>query len=125
MTPRIILSLAGVLGFLGVALGAFGAHALKARLSSEMLTIFETGVRYQMYHVFALILTGMLAQLMPGPYWQYSALCFLMGICVFSGSLYILVGTGVKTWGAVTPVGGLFLLIAWGLFTASALKSAT
>lgn len=119
------MSLAGALGFLGVALGAFGAHALKARLSPEMLSIFETGVRYQMYHVFALILTGLLAQHMPSSYWSYSALCFLIGTCIFSGSLYILVGTGVKVWGAVTPVGGLFLLMAWGLFALSAWKSAT
>ncbi len=125
MTPRLILSLAGVFGFLGVALGAFGAHALKTRLSPDMLAIFETGVRYQMYHVFALILTGILAQLTPNTYWQYSALCFLVGICIFSGSLYLLVGSGIKAWGAVTPVGGLFLLVAWGLFTASAWKSAT
>lgn len=125
MTPRLILSLAGVFGFLGVALGAFGAHALKTRLSPDMLAIFETGVRYQMYHVFALILTGILAQQTPNTYWQYSALCFVIGICIFSGSLYLLAGSGIKAWGAVTPLGGLFLLVAWGLFTASAWKSAT
>lgn len=125
MTPRLILSLAGLIGLLSVALGAFGAHALKSRLTPEMLIIFETGVRYQMYHVFALIFTGLLAIVLPHPYWQYSALCFMLGICIFSGSLYLLVGTGIKAWGAVTPIGGLFLLIAWGLFAASAWKSAT
>lgn len=125
MTPRLILSLAGLIGFMSVALGAFGAHALKSRVTPEMLVIFETGVRYQMYHVFALIFTGLLARMLPHPYWHYSALSFLIGICIFSGSLYLLVGTGVKTWGAVTPIGGLFLLIGWALFAASAWKSAT
>lgn len=124
MTPRLILSLAGLLGFLSVALGAFGAHALKTRLSAEMLTIFETGVRYQMYHVFALLITGLLAIQFPQAHFERSALCFVVGTLIFSGSLYVLVGTHTKAWGAVTPLGGLFLLVGWFLFALSAWKSA-
>lgn len=124
MTPKIILSLAGGMGFLSVALGAFGAHALKTRLTPDMLTIFETGVRYQMYHTLALLVTGFLALQMPQANFERSALCFLIGVLIFSGSLYLLVGTNTKTWGAVTPIGGLFLLAGWFLFVLSAWKSA-
>lgn len=124
MTARIILSLAGMLGFLAVALGAFGAHALKTRLSADMLVIFETGVRYQMYHVFALLMSGLLSLHFPQAHFERSALCFLVGMIIFSGSLYLLVGTNTKAWGAVTPIGGVFLLIGWFLFALSSWKSA-
>ncbi len=124
MSPRIILTLAGALGFLSVVLGAFGAHALKSRLSPEMLAIFETGVRYQMYHALAMLGTGILALQLPAGGWGKSAMCFFIGSVIFSGSLYILVASGVKIWGAVTPVGGVFMLIGWILFLLSAWKSA-
>ena len=93
--------------FLAVGLGAFGAHALKARLSPEMLAVFETGVKYQVYHALALLLLAALR----GP--SKAAWCFTAGIVIFSGSLYILALTGEKKWGAVTPVGGLLFLIGW------------
>jgi uncharacterized membrane protein YgdD (TMEM256/DUF423 family) len=93
--------------FLAVGLGAFGAHALKARLSPEMLAVFETGVKYQVYHALGLLLLAALR----GP--SKAAWCFTAGIVIFSGSLYVLALTGVKKWGAVTPVGGLLFLIGW------------
>jgi uncharacterized membrane protein YgdD (TMEM256/DUF423 family) len=108
------LLIGAVLGFLGVALGAFGAHGLRSRLSPEMLVIFETGVRYQMYHVFALLIVAAAighagqARLLTISGWS-----FITGILVFSGSLYALALTGTTTWGAVTPIGGLGFLIGW------------
>ncbi|MBI4061621.1 MAG: DUF423 domain-containing protein [Elusimicrobia bacterium] len=93
--------------FLAVGLGAFGAHALKARLPPELLAVFETGVRYQVYHALALLLLAALR----GP--EKAGWCFAAGIVLFSGSLYLLALTGVRKWGAVAPVGGLLFLIGW------------
>src|SRR6266436_3488027 len=104
---RTFLLIGSVLGFLGVVLGAFGAHALRARLSPEMLVVFETGVRYQMYHAFAILSVGLILGRMGG--WMISAAgwLFAAGIVLFSGSLYLLAFTGVTVLGAVTPIGGL------------------
>jgi uncharacterized membrane protein YgdD (TMEM256/DUF423 family) len=96
--------------FLDVALGAFGAHALKNRLTPEMLTVFETGVRYQAYHALALLLLAALR----GP--DKAAWCFVGGIVLFSGSLYALALTGVRWLGAITPIGGVLFLVGWVLF---------
>lgn len=113
-TARWLLTFAALSGFLSVACGAFGAHALKARLSAEMLTIFETGARYQMYNSLTLLAVGVLALLLPGlkPLGTVGAL-LIGGTVVFSGSLYLLSLSGVKIWGAVTPLGGLLLLAGW------------
>ena len=93
----------------GVALGAFGAHALKSALTPDLLANFETGVRYQMYHGLGLLALALL----PG---QRRAPAFLLaGTVIFSGSLYLLAFTGTKWWGAVTPVGGVLQLVGWGL----------
>ena len=103
-----------LLGFLGVAAGAFGAHGLRGRLSPEMLVVFETAVRYQMYHVFALLITAAVigrvgdARLLSIAGWS-----FVAGIALFSGSLYALVFTGIGRLGAITPIGGLAFLIGW------------
>ena len=107
MSPSLWIRLGAGFMFLAVGLGAFGAHALKARLSPEMLAIFETGVRYQVYHALALLLLAALR----GP--EKAGWCFTAGIALFSGSLYLLALTGVKKWGAVTPIGGLLFLIGW------------
>jgi uncharacterized membrane protein YgdD (TMEM256/DUF423 family) len=104
---------AGVAGFLGVALGAFGAHALEARLSPDMLAVFETGVRYQMYHVFAVLAAAWAWARWPGRLFSAAGWLFLAGILVFSGSLYLLALTGVRMLGAVTPLGGLAFLAGW------------
>jgi uncharacterized membrane protein YgdD (TMEM256/DUF423 family) len=99
--------------FLAVALGAFGAHALKARLTPEMLAIFETGVRYQVYHALALFVVAFVSTLSPGRAVQTAGWCFVLGILFFSGSLYALALSGVRRWGAVTPIGGVFFLAGW------------
>jgi len=111
---RTFLLIGSILGFLGVALGAFGAHALKARLSADMLTAFETGVRYQMYHVFAvLIVAAAIGQMGRAHLLVVAGWSFVAGIVLFSGSLYALTLTGVGGLGAITPLGGLLFLIGW------------
>jgi uncharacterized membrane protein YgdD (TMEM256/DUF423 family) len=101
-------------GFLGVAAGAFGAHGLRGRLSPDMLAVFETAVRYQMYHVFALLITAALisrvgdARLLSIAGWS-----FVTGMLLFSGSLYALALSGISGLGAITPVGGLAFLLGW------------
>jgi uncharacterized membrane protein YgdD (TMEM256/DUF423 family) len=119
---RTFLMLGGILGFLGVAFGAFGAHALRARLSAEMLAVFETGVRYQMYHTLAMLIVAAAighigsARLLEAAGWSFFA-----GVLLFSGSLYALALTGVTTFGAVTPIGGLLFLIGWACLTVFAI----
>jgi uncharacterized membrane protein YgdD (TMEM256/DUF423 family) len=110
---RTLYTCAGVAGFLGVALGAFGAHALKARLEPDMLAVFETGVRYQMYHVFALVAAAWAWARWPGRVFAWAGGLFVAGIVVFSGSLYLLALTGVRMLGAITPLGGLAFLAGW------------
>ena len=92
-----------------VALGAFGAHALKTALSAEQLAIFETGVRYQMYHGLGLLVLGAYPRQRRGPKW------LLAGTLIFSGSLYALALTDIKVLGAITPIGGVLQLIGWSL----------
>jgi uncharacterized membrane protein YgdD (TMEM256/DUF423 family) len=110
---RIFLAIGAFLGFLGVAAGAFGTHGLRDRLSPDMLTIFETGVRYQMYHALALLAVGWLADRSPSLSVILAGWLFIAGTVVFSGTLYVLSMTGVRGWGAVTPLGGLALLAGW------------
>src|SRR5215217_241203 len=102
-----------LMGFVGVGLGAFGAHGLRGRLSPEMLAVFETGVRYQMYHALALLATAALMTRADGRAVLVAGWSFTAGILIFSGSLYALALTGVTTLGAVTPLGGLAFLIGW------------
>lgn len=102
-----------IFAFLAVAAGAFGAHALKPRLSAEMFDIFEVGARYQMYHALALLAVGLAWQRAPVPWLQYGGYSFIAGVFIFSGSLYLLALTGVRWWGAVTPIGGTAFLIGW------------
>ena len=94
-------------------LGAFGAHALKQKISGEMLSIFEVGVRYQMYHALGLILIALAIQHFPGFSLEWAAWLLVGGILIFSGSLYILALTGNTLWGAITPIGGMLWIIAW------------
>ncbi len=110
---RIFLASGALLGFLGVAAGAFGTHGLRERLSPEMLNIFESGVRYQMYHALALLAVGWLADRSPSLPVNLAGWLFIAGTVVFSGTLYVLSLTGVRGWGAVTPLGGLALLAGW------------
>ena len=105
--------LGAVFGFLGVGLGAFGAHALQARLSPDDLAVFETGVRYQMYHALALLLLAALQLRTGGAGGTLAGWAFVVGILLFSGSLYLLVLTGQRSLGAVTPFGGVAFLVGW------------
>jgi uncharacterized membrane protein YgdD (TMEM256/DUF423 family) len=108
------LLVGSLLGFLGVAAGAFGAHGLRSRLSVEMLAVFETAVRYQMYHVFAILLVAAaMGRLGDARLLSLAGWSFVAGIVLFSGSLYALALTGVTTLGAITPLGGLAFLIGW------------
>lgn len=99
--------------FVGVAAGAFGAHALESVIGSELLEIYETGVRYQMFHALALLALGLVATVQPGGRWSIPIWLFAAGTVLFSGSLYVMALTGVRWLGAVTPIGGLCFLIGW------------
>jgi uncharacterized membrane protein YgdD (TMEM256/DUF423 family) len=111
---RTFLLLGATLGFLGVAIGAFGAHGLRKSLGPDMLAVFETGVRYQMYHVFALlIVSAAIGHLGAARLLVMAGWFFFGGILLFSGSLYALALTSTGILGAITPVGGLLFLIGW------------
>ncbi|HEY3934141.1 MAG TPA: DUF423 domain-containing protein [Gemmatimonadales bacterium] len=112
MTSRLAAMLGAGLGALGVVLGAFGAHALRARLEPRDLEIFETGVRYQMYHAFALLAAAWLIS-RQAPSATTAAWAFVAGVIVFSGSLYLMVATGQRWLGAITPIGGLAFIAGW------------
>lgn len=99
--------------FLAVAAGAFGAHALRARLDADMLAVFETAARYQMYHALALLLVAWAGAQWPGASVAPAGWLFTAGILIFCGSLYILVLSGARWWGAVTPIGGVAFLAGW------------
>lgn len=109
------LVIAAFAGALSVVLGAFGAHTLKTYLDAPSLTTFETGVRYQFYHVFALALAGILYKEYPNKKLVISGNLFILGMIFFSGSLYLLsfLGTQFSWIGAITPLGGLFFIAGW------------
>lgn len=102
-----------VSAFIGVAAGAFGAHGLKQRLDADLMAVFEVGVRYQMYHAFALIATAWVVSRWPGSMANTAGVLFIVGTLLFSGSLYLLSLTGIRWLGAITPLGGLAWLAAW------------
>jgi uncharacterized membrane protein YgdD (TMEM256/DUF423 family) len=109
-----LLIVGSLVGFATVAIGAFGAHALKERLSLEMMAIFEVGVRYQMYHAFAIFIAVWISTLSGGATLAIiSGWLFFSGILVFSGSLYTLALSNIRAFGAITPIGGLLMLAGW------------
>jgi uncharacterized membrane protein YgdD (TMEM256/DUF423 family) len=110
---KLFFTLGCLSALLSVALGAFAAHGLKARLPPDLLAIFETGVRYHTTHALALFAVAWACTRWPGPLVNASGWLFVAGTLVFSGSLYVLSLTGVRWWGAVTPVGGVAWLAAW------------
>ena len=102
-----------LMGGIGVAIGAFGAHGLRGRLSPEMLAVFETGVRYHMYHALAILATAAILPRIDGRAVIVAGWSFTTGILLFSGSLYALALSGVTTLGAITPLGGVAFLVGW------------
>ncbi len=112
-----IFILSGVVtGLLGVALGAFGAHAFKNFLeNTHRLDTYETAVKYMFYHGLALILTGILQKEYPSIFISNAGWAFLIGVVIFSGSLFALCASGIKVLGAITPIGGVAMIIGWGL----------
>jgi uncharacterized membrane protein YgdD (TMEM256/DUF423 family) len=120
---RLFFLIGAVSAFIGVAAGAFGAHGLKGRLDADMLATFEVGVRYQMYHAFALIAAAWAAARWPGALPVAAGWLFLAGTIIFSGSLYLLSLTGHRWLGAITPVGGLAFLAGWLCLAGACWKS--
>ena len=120
---RVFFALGAVLAGLGVAAGAFGAHGLRARLTPDMLAIFETAVRYQMYHALALLAVGWASARWPESGVALAGWLFVAGIVVFSGSLYVLALTGTRWLGAVTPFGGLAFFVGWATLAWTAWRS--
>ena len=117
---RIFAALGAASGFIGVAAGAFGAHGLKARLTPELLAVFDTAARYQMLHALALLAVAWAIGRWPGRGAVASGWCFVAGTLIFSGSLYLLALTGVRGLGAITPVGGVLFLLGWLLLALAA-----
>ncbi|MEO5800891.1 MAG: DUF423 domain-containing protein [Gemmatimonadales bacterium] len=121
MTPRLATTIGALSAAIAVTLGAFGAHALKDRLDARDLATFETAVRYQMYHAFALIAAAWVIS-RGGSGAGNAAWAFVAGSVVFCGSLYLLVGTGQRWLGAVTPLGGVAFILGWLLLAQAAWK---
>ncbi|WP_372795922.1 DUF423 domain-containing protein [Pontiella sp.] len=122
-TAKLFLSLGAVSGAIGVILGAFGAHGLQDRLTEKLMKTWQTGVEYQFYHTFALLVIGLLALKFQSGLLTSSGWSFVAGILLFSGSLYALSLSGITKLGAITPIGGLFFIAGWILLTLSILKT--
>jgi uncharacterized membrane protein YgdD (TMEM256/DUF423 family) len=119
------LLLGAVFAFVGVAAGAFGAHALDGRLASDLLAVYETGVRYGLVHAVALLFVGLAADRWPDAGWARAGWMFVAGTVLFSGSLFALSLTGLRMLGAVTPLGGVCFLAGWVFALLSAFRSRT
>jgi len=119
---RIFLGIAAIFGGLSVAAGAFASHALKEKLSERAIEIFETGARYQMYHALALLMVALLLSRAEAAQSTLAAagVAFIVGVVIFSGSLYTLSFTNIKWLGAITPLGGLAFIIGWSCLAVAA-----
>lgn len=117
--PQTYLFISAISGFLAVALGAFGAHGLRDKLSADLLAVYQTGVQYHFYHTLALVAVAVLLMLAPPSasrslfLLKWSGSLFAIGIVIFSGSLYVLAISGVRWLGAITPIGGVAFLAGW------------
>lgn len=120
---KIFLLAGTALAALGVILGAFGAHALRKSLAPEMLSAYQTGVLYQLIHALALIAVALAARELGGPILLSAGIFILLGIVLFSGSLYILSTTSIRSIGIITPIGGLAFIIGWLLFFIAAWRT--
>lgn len=122
-TAKLFLTLGAVLLAVAVALGAFGAHALKARLSTELLAVYHTAVQYHFYHALGLLIVGLIAMQLPASGLVRAAgWLMLAGIVLFSGSLYLLTASGMRWLGAITPFGGMAFIGAWLLLALAAMR---
>lgn len=120
---KIFLLIGSILGALTVVIGAFGAHCLEKLLNQNgRMANFETAVKYQMFHVAALLIIAMLMDKYHSAWMNYAAISMIVGIVLFSGSLYTLSMTNVTTWGAVTPIGGLAFILGWVFLAISIYK---
>ncbi len=120
---KLFITLASLSGMLAVVFGAFGAHGLKGKLDDQALKVFETAVQYHFYHTFALLVVGVIALNQPQTVLlKSSGWLFVIGILVFSGSLYLLSLTGVRWLGAITPLGGLAFIAGWACLAATGWK---
>lgn len=120
---RTFLALGALFGFLAVALGAMGAHALSGRLAPDRLALYETAARYQMYHALALLAVAWVADRFPGGAAAAAGWAFVAGIIVFSGTVYALAFGAPRWLGAITPIGGLCFLAGWALLAWSAVRT--
>jgi uncharacterized membrane protein YgdD (TMEM256/DUF423 family) len=120
---KLFLALGSLNALLSVALGAFGAHGLKNKLTADMLAVYQTGVHYHMVHALGMVAVALLSEKLAGSSLvSWSGWLFLIGILLFSGSLYVLSISGIRWLGAITPLGGLAFLIGWALLFLAALK---
>ncbi len=120
MNVRFVAALSALVA---VAAGAFGAHGLRGQLTPDLLAVFETGARYQMFHALAMLGLGVWREQRPAAGLVPAAWAFALGTLLFSGSLYALALTGVRTWGAVTPLGGVAFLVGWAMVARAALAT--
>ena len=124
-SAKLFMVLGALNAFLSVLFGAFGAHALKTRLSVEMMSVYHTGNQYHFYHALGLLLVGVIATQLPeSALLRSSGWLMQAGIVLFSGSLYVLAISGVRWLGAITPIGGLAFLTAWLLLAMAVWRSA-
>lgn len=119
---RLWFGLGAILAVVAVGLGAFGAHGLRDRLSADSLMVFQTGVQYEMYHALGLVAVAYAAGRWGGPFTTWAGVLFVAGIVLFSGSLYLLSLTGARTFGPITPIGGLAFLAGWVSLGVAALR---
>ncbi len=119
---KLILAVGAMAMAIAVLLGAFGAHGLKPRLSPEMLAVYKTGVEYHFYHAMGLLFIGVISLHIQNDYLSASAWLLAIGMLIFSGSLYLLSVTGVRWFGAITPIGGLSFIAGWLMLVLAVLK---
>jgi uncharacterized membrane protein YgdD (TMEM256/DUF423 family) len=122
-TARLSLACGALAGASAVAFGAFGAHALRSSLAADQLAVFDTAARYQLIHAVLLMIIGLAQVIAPARGWRWSAGFIAVGMLLFSGSLYALVLSGTRVWGAVTPIGGVCLIVGWLTAAVVALRS--
>ena len=123
-TTKLLLLLGSFNAALAVLLGAFGAHALKEKLSGSLMTVYQTGNQYHFYHAFGLMIIGVIAFHLPSSSWlRWSGLFMFAGIILFPGSLYLLALTNIRWLGAITPLGGIAFIVAWLLMAVAVLKN--